>query len=94
MKWEELVKIVGNLPLIEAEILLAGVSNAKTVKVQISRWQKAGKLIQIKRGVYLLTEPYRKVNIYEPYIASVLKKPSYLSGSRTSMPCYKNTTRI
>lgn len=79
MKWEEFVKIVANLPAIETEILLAGVSNIEPVKVQISRWQKAGKLTQIKRGVYLLAEPYRKVSIYEPYIASLLKKPSYLS---------------
>lgn len=79
MKWEEFVKIVGNLPVIETELLLAGVSNTGPVKVQISRWQKAGKLAQLKRGIYLLSEPYRKIDIYEPYLASLLKKPSYLS---------------
>ena len=79
MKWEEFIKLVGNLPVIDTEILLAGVSDSKAVKVQTSRWQKAGKLIQVKRGIYLLDVPYRKVNIYEPYLASLLKKPSYLS---------------
>ena len=79
MKWEEFIKIAANLPIIETEILLAGVSDTGPVKVQISRWQRTGKLKQIKRGVYLLAEPYRKVNIYEPYLASVLKRPSYLS---------------
>ena len=79
MKWEEFVKIVGDLPIIESEILLAGVSKIEPVKVQISRWQKAGNLIQLKRGVYLLSEPFRKVTVYEPYVASVLKRPSYIS---------------
>ena len=79
MKWIDFLKIVGNLPLIETEYLLAGVSNPGAVEVQISRWQKTGKLIQLKRGVYLLSESYRKTDISEYYIASVLKKPSYLS---------------
>ncbi len=79
MRWEEFVKITGNLPIIEPEILLIGVAKVEPVKVQISRWQKAGKLIQLKRGVYALAEPFRKISIYEPYVASVLKNPSYLS---------------
>ena len=77
MKWEEFVKVVGDLPIIESEILLVGVSKIESVKVQISRWQKAGNLIQLKRGVYLLSKSFRKVTVYEPYLASVLKKPSY-----------------
>lgn len=79
MKWEEFIKFVGYLPVIDTEILLAGVTNPKPIKVQISRWLKAGKLIQVKRGIYALTEPYRKVQVYEPHVASLLKKPSYLS---------------
>ncbi|MBN2097694.1 MAG: hypothetical protein JW714_04360 [Candidatus Omnitrophica bacterium] len=79
MKWEEFLNIAGELPFIETEILLAGMSDAKAVKVQISRWQQVGKIIQLKRGVYLLAAPYRKVKIFEPSLASVLKKPSYLS---------------
>ena len=79
MKWEEFIKITSNLPVIESEILLAGVSDTRPFKVQISRWQKSGKLIQLRRGVYLLSKPYRKVNLYEPYLASILKQPSYLS---------------
>ena len=79
MRWEEFINKVVNLPVIETEMLLAGISSSAPIKVQISRWQKAGRLIQLKRGVYLLAEPYRKVAVYEPYIASLLKRPSYLS---------------
>lgn len=79
MKWEEFVKNFGNLPVLEAETLLTGISSPMSMEVQISRWERAGKLIQLKRGVYLLGETYRKTRVFEPFIASVLKKPSYVS---------------
>lgn len=78
MKFIELVNLFGNLPVIETENLFAG-GLEPSVKVQISRWERSGKIIQLKRGVYVLAEPYRKVEVYEPFIASVLKRPSYLS---------------
>lgn len=79
MKFEEFIKLLGNMPVIDTENLLAGVAAPEAMKVQISRWEKADKIIQLKRGIYLLAEPYRKTDIYELYIASLLKKPSYIS---------------
>lgn len=79
MKFEKFIKIAEYLPVIDTEILLAGISDPNSIKVQISRWKKAGKLIQLKRGLYLFSKPYRKVEIYEAHIASLLKKPSYIS---------------
>lgn len=79
MKWVEFLKFVGDLPVVESEFLLAGVENLSGIKVQLSRWVRAGKLIQLRRGVYILSEDYRKVNVYEPYIASILQRPSYIS---------------
>lgn len=79
MKFEELLKLLGDVPVIETEILLAGMKSPNAIKVQISRWAKAGKLIQLKRGIYLLAKPYRKTEVYNLYAASLLKKPSYIS---------------
>lgn len=79
MRWEEFIKEVGNLPVVDTEILLAGVSNPAPLKVQISRWQNSGKLIQLKRGIYLLSEAYSKVEANGLYIASLLNQPSYIS---------------
>lgn len=78
MRFNEFIEAFGNLPIIETESLFTG-GLQPSVKVQISRWESSGKIIQLKRGVYVLAEPYRKVEVYEPYIASVLKHPSYLS---------------
>lgn len=79
MNWDEFLKLTGELPVIETENLYAGISDPTSIEVQISRWKKAGKIIQLKKGIYLLAEPYRKIALYEPYIAAVLKKPSYIS---------------
>lgn len=79
MKWDEFIKITGDLPFIGAEDLLVGGLFSNNVHVQISRWQKIGKLIKLKKGIYVLSEPYRRVAIYEPYLASILQMPSYIS---------------
>jgi predicted transcriptional regulator of viral defense system len=79
MRFEELVNRLGDIPVIDTEILLAGIKSPAAIKVQISRWKKAGKIIQLKRGIYLLAKPYRKTQVYELYLASLLKKPSYIS---------------
>lgn len=79
MKWHEFFRKVGGLPVINTEILLAGVINTNPIKVQISRWEKSGKIIQLKRGFYILSDEYRKIVVHPQYIASVLKTPSYIS---------------
>lgn len=79
MDLKSFLKITGGLPVFETENLLVGVSDPAPIEVQISRWNKAGKIIQLKRGIYLLADPYRKVEVYEPYIAAILKRPSYIS---------------
>jgi len=79
MKLDDFLKHVRGLPVVNAEILLAGVTHPGPIKVQLSRWCKAGKLIKLRNNIYLLAENYRKVDIYEPHTASVLQEPSYIS---------------
>ncbi len=67
------------MPVIDSENLLTGITDPGSIKVQLSRWTKSGKLIKLKNNIYLLSENFRKVDIYEPHIASVLKRPSYIS---------------
>lgn len=72
-------KKVKNLPVIESEIFLASESNSAALKVQFSRWVNAGRLVQLRRGVYVLPEHYRDHQNCAFYAANVLKKPSYIS---------------
>jgi len=79
MKWEELLKKSRNLPVVQSETLLAGTSSPGSVLLQLARWHKAGKLIQLKKGTYLIAEPYRRTRPFEPFLAALLKYPSYVS---------------
>ena len=79
MKFDDFIGHIGGLSCIDTDVLLAGQTNPGPFKVQLSRWTKSGKLIQLKRGVYVLNQPYRKFEISELAIAAVLKKPSYIS---------------
>ena len=79
MEFEKFIEKYRYLPVISTENLLAGVSDPGAIQVQMSRWQKTGKLIQLKRGIYILAEPYRKVEIFDAYLAAILKNPSYVS---------------
>ena len=101
MKFEEFVKKTEKLPVIDTEILLAGVGDPRPFKVQISRWAKSGKLIQLKRGIYLLTEIYRKEDPFAMHIAALLKKPSYITFEKAlehhdiipeAVPVYSSVT--
>ena len=79
MKFDEVVKRFSSQPILDSEMLLVNGQNPNAVWVQLDRWVKAGKLIQLRRGLYILNGPYRKVSIEIPYLASFLYKPSYIS---------------
>jgi len=79
MEFEEFVYKVQDLPVIITEYFSAGQKDSLPMEVQLSRWKKSGKIIQLKRGVYLLAEPYRKRQVYEFYLAGLLQQPSYIS---------------
>lgn len=79
MNWEDFLKKVRTLPIIDTKNLYPGLDDTTSVEVQLTRWTKDGKIIQLKRGLYLLSEAYRKIEVFEPYLAYMLKNPSYIS---------------
>lgn len=52
MNFKELVEIVGDEPVFETDLLLAGAVDPAAVRKQLSRWTTAGKLFQLRRGLY------------------------------------------
>jgi len=79
MKFEELLKLLEGESLFTSSLLLAGDVSVASVYKQLSRWASKGKIIQLKRGLYIVASPYR---IKEPHpflIANKLKKASYVS---------------
>jgi len=79
MKFDELVALIGDEPVFSSALFnVAGVST-RQVRLQIVRWVNAGKLIQIRRGLYALNRPFRKVEPHPFLIANRFRKASYVS---------------
>ncbi len=79
MKFQELLAIAGNEPMIESSLLLAGDAQPGDVQRQLSRWCDAKLLHQLRRGLYVLAEPYRKTTPHPFAAANLLQRPSYVS---------------
>jgi len=79
MEFVRLLEIVGDAPVFETGLLLAGQVNPDDVRRQLSRWTASGRLIQLRRGVYALASPFQKVKPHPFVIANTLVQPSYVS---------------
>lgn len=79
MKWEALLTLVGREPVFSSAFLLAGEVSARQVRLQLSRWVKAGRLLQLRRGLYALAPAWRKVEPHPFLAANRLQRGSYVS---------------
>ncbi len=79
MHFEDLLTIVEDEPLFESSMLLAGDIDPASVQRQLSRWRAAGRILQLRRGLYSLAPPYRKVKPEPFLVANRLVSPSYVS---------------
>lgn len=79
MKWEQLLTLVAGEPVFPSALCLSGTASIPQVRLQISRWVKAGRLLQLRRGLYALAPAWRKVEPHPFLIANRLQRGSYVS---------------
>lgn len=79
MEFERLLKIVGDEPIFETGLLLAGDVDPTHVRRQLSRWVKSGRIYQLRRGLYALAPPFQKVKPHPFVVANQLVRGSYIS---------------
>lgn len=79
MKFAELLDTVGGLPLFRGSLLLAGDRDPADVRRQLARWNASGRVLQLRRNVYVLAAPWRRVEPHPFLIANELNRPSYVS---------------
>ena len=79
MDFGELLQAVGEEPAFESGLLLAGDVNPHDVRRQLSRWVRAGRLYQLRRGLYALAPPFQKVKPHPFLVANHLVRGSYVS---------------
>ena len=79
MNFSRLLEIVGDEPVFETGLLLAGDIDPRNVRRQLSRWTKAGRLYQLRRGLYALAPPFQKVRPHPFLVANRMVRASYVS---------------
>jgi hypothetical protein len=79
MKFSRLLEIVKDEPVFETGLLLAGPVDPANIRRQLSRWVRAGRLYQLRRGLYALAPPYQKIKPHPFVVANALVHGSYVS---------------
>lgn len=80
MKFMELLEIVADEPVFETGFLRSGRGSEPGLEAQLSRWCATGKLLRLRRGLFALAPPYRKVVPHPFLVANRLSRGSYVSG--------------
>jgi hypothetical protein len=81
MKFEDVLRFFGHRDWFDFEMLyLASGEAAECVHTEVYRWRRSGKLIELRRGLFILAEPWRRQPIDGADLAGVIYPPSYLSG--------------
>lgn len=81
MKFDALLHYVQSAPWFDLALLsqLSG-EPKRQLAVQLHHWGSQGKLMTLRRGLYSLTDLYRKSPLSPLRLANELYRPSYLSG--------------
>lgn len=79
MEFSDLVELVKDQPVFDSALLLSGDVNPGYIRRQLSFWVRAGKITQLRRGLYVLAPPFRKISPHPFLLANRFKQPSYVS---------------
>ncbi len=79
MTKNELIALVRDEPLFTSGMLLSPGDDLRYLRKQLSRWVADGVVIQLKRGLYTLSDLYRRVEPHPYEISNALVPGSYVS---------------
>lgn len=79
MNFTEFKEKFCEMPFISARGVMRFEKDPQTMRNQLTRWQKRGLVIRLKRGIYALNENDRKINPSRFFLANQLLWPSYVS---------------
>jgi predicted transcriptional regulator of viral defense system len=83
MEFRDLLELVGDEPVFETGLLLAGDVDPKHIRRQLVCWKDAGKIYRLRRGLYSLAPPYRRFRSHPFLIANRMLNASYDSLKST-----------
>lgn len=81
MDYGELVALTSRMQWFDLPLLAQAFNDKRpNIRVQVSRWIGQGKVVALRRGMYTLSDAYRKVPVVPAALSNALYRPSYLSG--------------
>ena len=81
MEFNDLLDLVGEEPVFNSALLMAGDVNPRLMRQQLSRWVKSGKVYQLRRGLYALAPPYQKSKPHPFLVANYLRNGIFIQVS-------------
>ncbi len=79
MKFNEFVKIYQEAPLIDSSTFSLYNEKPQSLRRQVREWVKKDYLIPLKRGLYIFSSQWRKIQPSVVFMANFLVLPSYVS---------------
>ncbi|MFQ6084496.1 MAG: hypothetical protein ACE5WD_14230 [Candidatus Aminicenantia bacterium] len=79
MNYLKFKKKVEKFPIISSAQLVFLEKDAQILRNQLSRWEKRGLIIKLRKGLYILNESDRKIEPSKIFLANQLYSPSYVS---------------
>ena len=79
MKWEAFLVTVADLRFFDLNTIRTMFPEDQNVHANLHRWKRSGKVLELRRGLYTLSETYRKLPVHAPALAYAIYPPSYLS---------------
>jgi predicted transcriptional regulator of viral defense system len=79
MQYAEFRLKVKNYPVISGKLLKVLAADAPGLKTNLHRWQKKGRVIRLRRGVYVLNQEDSRIRPSRLFLAKEIYGPSYVS---------------
>jgi len=79
MNFRQVARQLANIPLFESGLFYVDADNPQKVQRQLADWVRAGKMTQLRRGLYAFAPPYQAEKPHSYLIANHLVRGSYVS---------------
>lgn len=79
MRYDDFIDRFGQLPVIDLATMVQMTGEPRgTIRMQVSRWSRSGRLVPLRRGLYTLPERHGTPN--PALLANAIYAPSYLTA--------------
>ena len=79
MNYHEFKRKIAAFPVFSTSHLNSLAGNTQVLKNQLTKWQKRGLVVKLRKGLYMLGESDRKLMPSRLFLANQLYQPSYIS---------------